>query len=199
MSESEQNILNAAEALFSNQGFDATSIKQIADQAGLSKSSIFHYFSNKDALYLAVIKRSCQGIQAMLNTLSQSANLDTISKLILYCAHDLQEMMNHADVVRLTLRELTYGREAHAQQLAQEAFSEQFLHLRALISEGQQCGLLRQDINAGHQAIALTGLNVFLFLTWPSLKYLPQGDFVEPFKSGETLCDLLLNGMRTAQ
>ncbi|MHB8850409.1 MAG: helix-turn-helix domain-containing protein, partial [Acidithiobacillus ferriphilus] len=50
--EGRQRILAAAEKLFSDKAFDAVSMNAIALQAGISKANIYHYFPNKDALYI---------------------------------------------------------------------------------------------------------------------------------------------------
>ncbi|HJV27876.1 MAG TPA: TetR/AcrR family transcriptional regulator [Aromatoleum sp.] len=49
-----QVILDAAAALFAEQGYDSTSIRDIASRVGLLPGSIYHYFASKDELYLAV-------------------------------------------------------------------------------------------------------------------------------------------------
>ncbi|HID77877.1 MAG TPA: TetR/AcrR family transcriptional regulator [Planctomycetaceae bacterium] len=47
-------ILRAAEALFAERGFAATSIRDVAEASGTSKALIHHHFGSKDELYLAV-------------------------------------------------------------------------------------------------------------------------------------------------
>ena len=42
-----QKILDAAERLFADQGFDATSVESIAAAAGVNKALIYYYFKDK--------------------------------------------------------------------------------------------------------------------------------------------------------
>lgn len=49
-----EQILDAAEAVFSEIGVDATSMQAIADRAGASVGSLYHFFPNKDALVEAL-------------------------------------------------------------------------------------------------------------------------------------------------
>lgn len=51
-----QEILNAALDLFSVQGFEATSISQIADAVGIRKASLYSHFENKQAILDALVK-----------------------------------------------------------------------------------------------------------------------------------------------
>lgn len=48
-------ILVSAGVLFAKRGFRGVSISDVADAAGLAKSSIYHHFRDKRALYLAVL------------------------------------------------------------------------------------------------------------------------------------------------
>jgi AcrR family transcriptional regulator len=48
-------ILEAAARLFSEKGFDGTSINDLAIEVGLSKATIYHYFPHKNQIYIDVI------------------------------------------------------------------------------------------------------------------------------------------------
>jgi AcrR family transcriptional regulator len=54
-SDGRSRILKSASVLFAERGFRGVSISDVADAAGLVKSSIYHHFENKQALYLAVL------------------------------------------------------------------------------------------------------------------------------------------------
>jgi AcrR family transcriptional regulator len=51
----QKTIRNAALKLFGEYGYKMASIKDIADEAGISKSMIFHYFGTKKDLYLYLV------------------------------------------------------------------------------------------------------------------------------------------------
>ena len=51
-----QEILNVALNLFSVQGFEATSISQIANAVGIRKASLYSHFENKQAILVAIVK-----------------------------------------------------------------------------------------------------------------------------------------------
>ncbi len=50
-------ILDAAEGLFAEKGYDATSLGDVADRVGIRSPSLYNHFRNKEALYSAVIDR----------------------------------------------------------------------------------------------------------------------------------------------
>ncbi|WP_435749180.1 TetR/AcrR family transcriptional regulator [Microbacterium sp. PMB16] len=50
-------ILDAALELFAQKGYDRTSVREIARQAGLSQAGLLHHFSTKEDLFLEVLRR----------------------------------------------------------------------------------------------------------------------------------------------
>jgi AcrR family transcriptional regulator len=59
-------IIDAAEALFSQQGYAATSIKQICRSAGVSIGSFYHHFEDKAAVTTALLDRANERFAATL-------------------------------------------------------------------------------------------------------------------------------------
>jgi AcrR family transcriptional regulator len=57
-----ERILNAAERLFSEQGFDGVSVRDIAATAGVQLALISYYFRNKQGLYRAVFRRRIDAV-----------------------------------------------------------------------------------------------------------------------------------------
>src|SRR5258708_6708532 len=78
-------ILNAAEEVFTEHGFDGARMDAIATQAGYNKSLVFQYFGDKVALYAAVIKRADQEMsqfqaELFLPLLTDETNADDAHK-----------------------------------------------------------------------------------------------------------------------
>ncbi|KMK75768.1 TetR/AcrR family transcriptional regulator [Alkalihalobacillus pseudalcaliphilus] len=51
-------IKKAALELFATQGYEGTSLSQIADKVGIKKQSIYSHFKNKDELYLQLVEET---------------------------------------------------------------------------------------------------------------------------------------------
>jgi len=56
--ERETQILTVASQIFAAEGFGATNIQAVADQAGISKPLIYNYFGSKEGLFLACLERA---------------------------------------------------------------------------------------------------------------------------------------------
>jgi AcrR family transcriptional regulator len=60
---SQAQILEAALDLFSHQGFRATSIRDIAERAGVSTGNVYHHFRDKDAIFKALLDQYWSAIE----------------------------------------------------------------------------------------------------------------------------------------
>lgn len=58
--EKRQQVLQAATDLFLQRGFTATSMNVVAQQAGVSKQTVYSHFANKDTLFSACIDIKCE-------------------------------------------------------------------------------------------------------------------------------------------
>src|SRR5262245_65659592 len=63
---SRDKILDRAEELFARRGFAGIGLAEVAEQVGLSKSSLFHHFPSKAQLYAAVMARILDRIESEL-------------------------------------------------------------------------------------------------------------------------------------
>lgn len=59
-------ILDAAEDLFAEKGYSATSLGDVADRVGIRSPSLYNHFKNKEALYQAVLDRLLEDFSAPL-------------------------------------------------------------------------------------------------------------------------------------
>jgi AcrR family transcriptional regulator len=67
-------ILAAAEELFSRDGFNAVSVRDIAQAAGANPGSVTYHFKTKDGLLLEIYQRHCVPMNARRSELLSAAN-----------------------------------------------------------------------------------------------------------------------------
>jgi AcrR family transcriptional regulator len=66
-------ILSAAELLFSTNGFNAVSIRDIAEEAGANPGSLTYHFKSKEGLLLEIYRRHCGPINRRRSELLDAA------------------------------------------------------------------------------------------------------------------------------
>lgn len=103
-----ERILDAAEALFAEHGYAGTSLRDVAEGAGLRTPSLYNHFAGKDALYAAVLER---GLAPVLEILSarggergdRRADPDRIVREV------MELLARHPNLPRLVLHETASG------------------------------------------------------------------------------------------
>ncbi len=196
-SETVTRILAAAEDLFSRRGFDAVSMNDIAEAAGVSKANIFHHFESKNTLYHAVVRNACADSIERLQQL-QHEDSAVPGQLADFAGKHLKSLLEHDRVSRLILRELLGEKGArHAQELAEKVFGENFAALVEIVRTGQRRGELRADFDPAMVATLLIGANVFFFESQEVLRHFKDVDFAhEPGRYSDMLMNILLAGIR---
>ncbi len=61
---SRQAILEAALELFSSQGYRGTSIREIAERAGISTGNVYHHFADKETIFQTVLGQYWKAIES---------------------------------------------------------------------------------------------------------------------------------------
>ena len=82
--ETRRRIMAAAQKEFADKGYRETSNKMVAERAGVTAGSIYHYFDSKRDLFLAVHDQIQEQVMARLNTAFESATTfkDAILRLL---------------------------------------------------------------------------------------------------------------------
>ena len=57
---SRESVLDAAERLMAEHGYEAATVAALVDEAGIPASSIYHYFGSKEGVLLAVMERGAE-------------------------------------------------------------------------------------------------------------------------------------------
>ena len=63
----QETVLRRAIELFNRQGYDATSIGDLARELGLTKSAIYHHVPSKEALLTAALDEALDGLSAAID------------------------------------------------------------------------------------------------------------------------------------
>jgi AcrR family transcriptional regulator len=61
-----ERILDAAEALFAERGFDGMTLRDVAASVGLRNPSLYNHFGSRESLYAAVLERDIGPLLGLL-------------------------------------------------------------------------------------------------------------------------------------
>jgi AcrR family transcriptional regulator len=204
-----QAILDAAEEVFAEHGFDGARIDAVARAAGYNKSLIFQYFGDKLTLYGEVIRRADDQTRSMqTEALDALLHVDTathpgqIHKLLAeYVGWYFDYLVDHPRIHRIYMWELAEGWQTFSKIISQRDLDDvdQF---GPVLSKIQSAGLLRSDLEPLLQlSPALFVCDIFL-ATLPLYKtLLPGSDFSSPAevaRGRQFVIEFVVNGLLLA-
>jgi len=158
-------ILDAAEVLFARRGFSGVGMREVADSAGLGKSSLFHHFETKVALYAAVVGRILDLIETrLLRALAQGG--PPLQRFDRWLDTLIDALVEHPNSARLLLRSLfeddDLTGESAEEQTVERVIDRIFSAASELLREGMESGLFRVA-SIPHTLQSLVGLMVYHF------------------------------------
>ena len=134
-----KGILEAAARIFSEKGFHATSMQDIADAVHLQKASLYYHFSSKQEILVAILDQALDIINNRLETVRlQSLSADEkLRQAMVSYMQTIAENQNLAAVLLLEMRSLDpelKTRQASRREKFESVWNE-------LIIEGKQQGI----------------------------------------------------------
>jgi TetR/AcrR family transcriptional regulator len=80
---SNDRILQKALELFSERGYDATSVREICEAAAITKPTLYHFYGSKEGVYRALVEGALERVRAdMMRALSGEGSLrDCLSRV----------------------------------------------------------------------------------------------------------------------
>lgn len=109
---SKQAILDAAETVFAEKGYDAASLQEICDLAGVTRGLPNYFFGSKENLYRAILERTFTRSQDLTTFIHEQAhapdvNPQEILRVVIERLFD--DLTTHPTFVRLTEWEALHG------------------------------------------------------------------------------------------
>lgn len=167
-SSSRDRILDVAEWLFARRGFSGVGMREVADQVGLGKSSLFHHFQTKVELYCEVVLRTLERIRARVQPAldSDGTAADRLERVVDALVDALSFDPPSA---RLLLRSLfedetlpPEARELPEHKAAERKIESMLTDFGKLVAEGIDSGVFR-PVSVPHTIQTLIGAVVFHF------------------------------------
>ena len=200
-----QAILDAAEEVFAEHGFDGARIDAIATTSGYNKSLIFQYFGDKLGLYAAVNRRADEQTRVWqneaLNTLATDTTVnvgETKDLLRKYIGQYFDYLVEHPRILRIFNWELAEGWQTFSKILTERDFDD-IDQFRPVFDKFQKAGLMRAEPNVFLQfTSALFMCHVFLAIEPLYRRLLPGEDFDSSAalaQAKEFLTEFITNGL----
>lgn len=188
-------LLGAARDEFAEHGLGGARVDRIAERAGVDKRLIYHYFENKDSLFLAVLEDTYRSIRAAeqqlhLTDLPPAEAVRRLTEFTwnYYLAHpEFLTLLNSENLHR--------GRHLEQSRRAREMNSPLVQTLGEILERGRAAGVFRGGIDPVQLYISIAGLSYFYLSNNHTLSAIFGRNLLSPKARSERLshiCDVIL-------
>ena len=157
-------ILEAAISLFSENGYENTSIENIAKIAGIGKGTVYGYFQTKKEIFKGFCEYELEKIHMKLvNSSNQDAPI--LEQMLTIYMTEFYHVTQNREFGRLYMRESIFPSDADAQD-NQDIDDKYFQLLFPILEKGQERGELRKDVELLYITAHFYSLYVLIISAW---------------------------------
>lgn len=139
-------ILQVAERLFAEKGFDGTTVRDIAKAAEINIAMVSYYFGSKEKMLEALVLFRTDDLSIQIENLSKEplAPLHKIGRLVdLY----LTRINQNKDIYKIIHFELSSKKRVMNFESFNQVKKRNSAFLKQIISEGQMRGIFNSEVN----------------------------------------------------
>ena len=187
--ETYNKILSAAHRLFVKQGYTATSMRQVAEAAGIGKATIYHHFPDKQSIVMALLQRNIARMEEALQLVRTESH--PRGRIQVAAEASIDFLFESADILQIVRREIPGGRDQ-----MQGGFARFFQEYMALLADAVQRGI-EQGIFRPVDPVNTARVLMTMIQGTFSMAYLINERAQTPQQAAAALLDVFFKGLDT--
>lgn len=156
------HILDVAERVFSDHGFDGASTRMISGEAGVNMAMLNYYFGSKEGLFLAVINRKISSHKEALHNIATDNTLSQWEKVSEYIDIYSEKIVTNNCFQKLLYQEMGMNRRTELAENVRNILMQNALGLRKMLQDGVDKGEFKSDIDADMVVATLYGTKNYI-------------------------------------
>jgi len=187
----QQEIIKAAAKIFFEKGYHAATIRDVANEVGLLKGSLYYYIEGKEQVLLDVVLSAVEVLCDGLHRVMEEKDLDPrerLRKAILSHMHCYEARYEEVTVFLNEISNLPPSLKKRLRE-AVEGYEGMWI---SILKEGVSAGRFRSDLD-----LKLTLRAIFGMCNWTHKWYKQQGR-LKPGDIGEFYADIILRGIESS-
>ncbi|HRN55253.1 MAG TPA: TetR family transcriptional regulator [Agriterribacter sp.] len=137
-------ILEAAEQLFADKGFNGTSVRDIAQHAGVNPAMISYYFGSKEKLLVALIAHRSGYTYDILEELNKNGRLSPWEKMERLIDLYVDRVVNNDKFHSIVTMHLPAMASNDIREMITDIKLKNFGQIKKIIAEGQKLKVFRK-------------------------------------------------------
>jgi AcrR family transcriptional regulator len=158
-------IMEVAESLFAEKGFNGTSIRDIALKANINLAMISYYFGSKEKLLEAMFGYRGEQLKVKIEDIIGKKDLTAIEKVYLLIDNYIEKIMQQQCFHRIMAREQVLNTTGFLAELITGMKKTNLEVVSRLIKEGQKTGDFRKNIDIPLMMTTMVGTANHLITT----------------------------------
>jgi AcrR family transcriptional regulator len=156
------HILDVAERVFSDNGFDGASTRMISGEAGVNMAMLNYYFGSKEGLFLAVINRKISSHKEALQNITTDESLTQWEKVSNYIDIYSEKVVTNNCFQKLLYQEMGMNRRTELADNMRNILLQNVVELRKMLQEGVDKGEFKPDVDADMVTATLYGTKNYI-------------------------------------
>jgi AcrR family transcriptional regulator len=146
-SDKQLQIITTAESLFSGRGYDGTSVRDIAEAAGVNVAMISYYFGSKEGLIQALFEERTRDVVVKVENLLKDDTLTPLEKVHWLIDDYVQRIATKIQFHKIMVCEQMLEKNTVISTLLTELKKRNADVISRLIRDGQEKGAFRPDVD----------------------------------------------------
>ena len=160
-----RQILDAAIRVFARQGFHATRVADIADEAGVAYGLVYHYFESKEKVLNELFSERWSLLLAAIDEADSSADLTPRAKLEAVASFIVDSYRHDPELMKVIIVEVTRAANSFGRTHLPE-IRRAYESIARIVAEGQEAGVFRRDVDPTFASMYFYGAIEQLLSGW---------------------------------
>jgi len=178
--EKQLQIIDTAERLFARKGFDGTSVRDIAEEAGINVAMISYYFGSKEKLMEAIFEVKIGRTQMRVEELLKEEHMAPIQKINILIEEHIERVIKSQQFYRIMICEQVSNTNPAIMDKIKKLKLRNAELISELIKEGQKKGVFKRKVDV------VLMLNTMIGTVWQAII---SKEHYREFIHGEVLTD----------
>ncbi|WP_121808055.1 TetR/AcrR family transcriptional regulator [Mucilaginibacter kameinonensis] len=168
------HILDVAEKVFADLGYDGASTRTISGEAGVNMAMLNYYFGSKEGLFLAVFKRKIDSFRTLLQNIGSDDSMNAWDKLDKCIDNYVERIIANNCFQKLINREVSMNKRGDLTDKIIEILMVNVYEVKRIMEEGVNNGLFYKDVDVPLVIATLFGTKNYI-VNMPQLSSLILG------------------------
>lgn len=186
--EKQLQILKTAEHLFATKGFDGTSVRDIADEAGVNIAMISYYFRSKEKLMETLFEQRMGNVEMRVESLMKDESLSPLDKVSILIDDHIERVMQRQKFYKILYCEQVLNKNPIIINVMNDFKKRHVAIISELIKDGQRKGLFKKKIDVVFMLNTMVGTVAQMIMSFDyyrdinNLQNMPDAEFENMIK-----------------